>query len=83
MSQDYKLFRELSNKKEDNNQPVVVNTPTIKYQEYELTVENKQQTVLIPLRECENFENTLSEYEFINKLQLRKILYKHRGMRKK
>jgi len=80
MSNDFKLLNEINTISKngiDKTEKI-----SIKYQEYELLVEFKQHTVLIPLRECEFFEKTLEEYATINKVQLKKILHKHRGIRK-
>ena len=53
----------------------------ITYQSYDLPVDGKEISVLIPLRECEAFESTVGEYEKINKKDLRQILRTHRGIR--
>ena len=55
-------------------------TNTIKYQQYIIVIENKDVSVLIPLREVENFERTISDYTQFTKEDLREILRKFRGI---
>jgi len=54
-----------------------------KYQEYIIEVESKECSVYIPLRECENFENVISEETSIDEDQLRRLMREFRGIRNK
>lgn len=81
MDKKFKLINEMM-KKPSKEEVSKTEKTNIKYQEYDLLVEGKVQTVLIPVRECDLFEETLEDFETINKVQLRKILFKHRGIRK-
>lgn len=84
MTKKFSFLEQLNNTKAElngikNTQPAF----TIKYQEYEIVVEGKAQTVFIPVRETELFEKTLEKYEQIGKHDLREILRMHRGIREK
>lgn len=52
----------------------------ITYQQYTIAVDNKDVGVLIPIRECDNFENTLSTADNLTNYKLKKILREHRGI---
>jgi len=52
----------------------------IKYQQYEIDVDSKPTNILIPLRECENFEQNIGNFENITKSNLRTLLREHRGI---
>lgn len=87
MPDEFELFKEVNKKSTDGGgksetKTIVAEKHIIKYQEYELLVEGKLQIVLIPIRECQLFEKTLENFNTINKIQLKKILYNHRGIRK-
>lgn len=81
MSQKFELINEFNNKKNklDDNTPKNL----IKYQEYEIIVDNNTQIIYIPLRECNNFEKNINELYTINKTILKELLYKHNGFRKR
>lgn len=53
----------------------------INYQEYTVLVEGNEIDILIPLRECEEFEKTLSAHDVLEKKDLKSILRQHRGLR--
>lgn len=57
------------------------NKPKIKYREYVLSVEGNDVSVLIPLRECSNFEDRVDEIDFIGKYDIMKLLREFRGIR--
>jgi len=52
----------------------------IKYQSYELQVEGKDIPVLIPIRECENFENVISNIEDLTESKLKQVTRDMRGL---
>jgi hypothetical protein len=56
------------------------NAPNIVYERYEIDVRGKPMGVLIPEREVDNFEATLSEAGEISSHQLTKIVRAHRGI---
>lgn len=53
----------------------------ITYQRYDLPVEDKEQGILIPVRECDNFEASLEDFEELKESDLKILLRKHRGLR--
>lgn len=54
----------------------------VEYQEYELDVEGNDQTVFIPLKECDAFEAALSQQtKYLSRDDLRDILRNHRGIK--
>lgn len=53
----------------------------ITYQRYDLPVEDKERGILIPVRECEQFENSLEDFEELTEKDLKLLLRKHRGLR--
>ena len=61
------------NKKNDNQ---------IKYHDYEVETINDSVIVSIPLRECERFENELSNTNLLTEYDLKKVLRKYRGLKK-
>jgi len=83
MSKDFDLIKEINHISENGKNMDKEIKNNIKYQQYELVVEDKPQNILIPVRECELFEKTLNDYDSINKVQLKKILHEHRGFRKR
>lgn len=56
------------------------NAPNIVYERYELTVTGKDVAVLIPERECTNFENSLTETTSLTMFSLKNIVRDHRGI---
>jgi len=76
---DFALIEKLNTKKEENTSPLAEG---IEYQEYELTVDGKAQSVSIPLREAENFEKYLTESNItLTRKALKVILREFRGIR--
>lgn len=53
----------------------------ITYQRYTLPIGNKEKDVLIPVRECDNFESSLEDFEELTERDLKGLLRKHRGLR--
>lgn len=53
----------------------------ITYQQYIIPVDDKDTGVLIPVRECENFEASLEDFEELKLQDLKGLLRKHRGLR--
>lgn len=76
---NFELLREFNNKKLNKTDNLKENL--IKYQEYELIVDNNIVKILIPLRESENFENYIKNIQLLNKKQLKDILFNFRGFR--
>lgn len=72
------LIRDLHKQQtmENNNQP---HNKGIKYQQYGISVQKHDITVLIPIRECERFEQTISKTSLLTKHKLKNILREHRG----
>ena len=56
------------------------NAPNIKYQQYDLKVGRIEQGVLIPVRECQNFEDSISEVETLTERKLKQIVRGFRGL---
>lgn len=56
------------------------NAPNITYQRYDLDVGGKDVGVLIPVRECDNFEEAVMEVEELSTLKLKKLIREHRGL---
>mgnify|MGYP000079475438 CR=1 FL=1 len=52
----------------------------IKYRHYDIIINNKNASVLIPLRECDLFERNINNLEEITKIILKKLLREHRGI---
>lgn len=76
---DFALIDKLNTKIEENTSPLAEG---IEYQEYELTVDGKVQSVSIPLREAENFEKYLTESDIaLTRKSLKVILREFRGIR--
>jgi len=74
---DFSLIERL-NKKEDES-PLAKG---VQYQQYELEVDGKQQTVNIPLREAENFEEfVVNNNNPLTRKSLKGILRQFRGVR--
>lgn len=54
----------------------------VEYQEYLLEVESKDQTIFIPLKECDAFEAAISRQpKYLTRDDLRDILRNHRGIK--
>jgi len=51
----------------------------VSYQEYDVTVFKKNITVLIPLRECEHFEQRISQTLVLTSHKLKQTLKEFRG----
>lgn len=73
---DFSLFKQM---KEQAAQPTPTG-PRIKYQQYDLEIEEKEVSVLIPVRECETFEEWLCECETLSSFKLKKALREFRGV---
>ena len=56
------------------------NAPNIKYQEYDIDIGNDSVKILIPIRECDNFENTIMEEGNLSNYKFKRILREHRGL---
>ena len=56
--------------------------PGIEYQEYILEIKGVEQTVFIPLKECDEFEKSLTHKSSLDDDDLRDLLRQHRGIRK-
>ena len=56
------------------------NAPNITYQRYDLDVKGQEVGVLIPVRECENFENAVIEVEELSSIKLKKMVREFRGL---
>jgi len=54
---------------------------SISYQQYDLIIGQETQCVLIPVRECENFEQSLETVDELTSDILRDILRKYRGIK--
>ncbi len=75
---DFSLINRL-NTKDDTNSPLAEG---IQYQQYELEVDGKQQTVNIPLREAVNFEACVVNNDTpLTRKSLKIILRQFRGVR--
>ena len=57
--------------------------PRIEYQQYEIECMEGTVSVLIPIRECESFEQSAEQYSNPNSHDLRVLLRKHRGIKDK
>lgn len=57
------------------------NAPKIKYERYDIEVAGKDVGVLIPVRECEAFEQSLSKIQHLSEQALRGVVREHRGIR--
>lgn len=55
----------------------------LKYQTYDIQLNNNTNltSVLIPLKECDNFETKLSNLDFIDESILKQLLREFRGLR--
>ena len=53
----------------------------ITYQAYEVPVDGKPARVLAPIRECDDFETSLEDYDKLEEQSLKQLLRKHRGLR--
>lgn len=56
------------------------NAPNITYLRYDLDINDKSVGVLIPMRECTNFENRIMEEENLSNHKMKKILREFRGL---
>lgn len=56
------------------------NAPNITYQRYDLDIDKKEIGVLIPIRECDNFEARLMETEKLTNHNLKLIVREFRGL---
>ena len=81
MGKKFTLLQQLDEERRfPNDQPTIPSG--IKYQEYTMEICEEELTVLIPLRECDAFEQTLTEIDrSLDTSDLRDILRKHRGIR--
>lgn len=79
MSQ-FSLLKNLTNEHEKLLEQKTSSGHNITYQQYNVDIDNKEVGVLIPLRECEKFENTLLEVDNLTHYRLKKILREHRGI---
>lgn len=73
----------LINKLDDEHKEQVSkdpNAPNITYQRYDLDVNGKEQGVLIPVRESENFETCVSEMAYVSDQKLKQIVREFRGL---
>lgn len=52
----------------------------IKYEQYDVSVEGKEITVLIPLRECTNFENKITQIKDLTPEKLKQVTRELRGL---
>ena len=75
----FKLINDLDDehKKEAAKDP---NAPNITYQQYDLDVNGQERSVLIPVRECENFETRLSNMTLITEQKLKQVVREFRGL---
>lgn len=56
------------------------NAPNITYQQYDLDVNGEERGVLIPVRECNNFEEYVSKMTHITEPKLKQIVREFRGL---
>jgi hypothetical protein len=56
------------------------NAPSITYQQYDIPVSGEETCVLIPERECNNFENAVIEAGELSQIKLKKLVREHRGI---
>lgn len=70
-----KINKELNEGKTGNKE----NAPHIDYQSYDIKIDEKHFTVSVPLRESENFENTITTTSISSKRELKKLLREFRG----
>jgi hypothetical protein len=56
------------------------NAPNITYQRYDLDINGHEQGVLIPVRECENFETRVSSMAHLSSQKLKEIVREFRGL---
>ena len=75
---EYSLLKNLEQEAVEASKPKGTG---ITYQRYDLPVGDKEQGVLIPVRECDNFETSLEDVEELNEKDLKTLLRKHRGLR--
>ena len=73
----FDLIKELQEKSEQEQQDT--SQPKITYQQYDIDILGGSVPVLVPLRECENFEDTLSTISTLTKEKLKDVLREHRG----
>ena len=74
---DFTFIKSLNETKEEKISP----STGINYQEFFITLEEKELKVLIPLRESDNFEEALSENIINTTKDLTKLLRQFRGIR--
>ncbi len=76
-------FSLINRLEEDRNQQVAAdpNAPNITYQRYDIDVGDKPTGVLIPIRECDNFEKRMSDETNVTDRKLTKILREFRALR--
>lgn len=53
----------------------------IEYQSYEVDVDGTTRVVLIPMRECVEFERSLSKLHDVTGADIKQLLRQHRGIR--
>lgn len=75
----FSLITEIDNNRKDieSRDP---NAPNITYQRYDLDVGGSEMGVLIPIRECDNFETTVSELDDLTTHKLKKLVRDFRGL---
>lgn len=77
MSQSYSLINQIRHLHEQNEQK------RTKYQQYNITVEGNDTTILIPVDLCEQFERDVSSYKRLNEKQLNTFLVYYNGIKEK
>ena len=73
---DFNLLSQLGNKVEPRREPQA----KIQYQQYFIECEGKETAILVPLRECDLFEESMASYDG-TKQEFRALLRKHRAVR--
>lgn len=77
--EEFSLIQRLNEKDDKKPSPLAEG---ISYQQYEIEVEGKVRNISIPLREAENFEDAVTEYEQpLTRKALKLILREFRGIR--
>jgi len=77
----FEFIKKLQN--HEQIEETVEKKPKIEYQQYEIMVDSSPIEVLIPVRECSNFENKLNEYDSLTSKKLRELLRTFRGIKKR
>lgn len=73
------LLRKINQDLKEGGTKKVDPTALVKYQNYDLKIDEDEYKISVPLREAERFEATISETVVTSKRQLKEILRQFRG----